>query len=78
MELGSVVAEVSCYPDVQRNALVAILVSGGTRDGILCELTQGEIEGLAEVLRKELRVKRFFGLPIGTREVYVQYESHAS
>jgi len=75
-ELGSLAIDAMCYFDAERNAYVVVLGDRGTRSGEVVHLSATELTQVEGALRHKLTVKRFLGIPVGRRQVYVQSEQH--
>jgi hypothetical protein len=75
-EAGDLACDVTCILDADRNAFQAVLTNKGIQRGELVHLPASQLVQIEQALREALQVTRFFGIPIGKREVYVQREQH--
>jgi hypothetical protein len=75
-EMGDLACDVTCVCDPDRNAFQAVLSNIGIRRGESFYLSAQQLVQIEQALRGALQVKRFLGIPIGKREVYVQREQH--
>lgn len=74
--VGDLSCEVPCYYDAIHKTFTVVLGPLGIKSGRPWQLTDPEPAQLEKVLINELGVKRFLGVAIGRREVYVQREQH--